>query len=163
MLQIQGILPIHCTFPEKGRFEICGCLRVTAVLFRYWANIFQYKTGRVNALCQTVDTLTALRTDVLSERKASDVSMLPDKASDCLPVLLVKLLQSSRVILSSDLEEDDPLLIEISLFMVDRRSVDTLAAHLLTSIPPHGPRFVQLKKTPETEWTDVALLVMRFW
>ena len=47
--------------------------------------------------------------------------------------------------------------------MVDRRSVDTLAAHLLAGIPPHGPRFVQQKKTAENEWTDVALLVMRFW
>ena len=61
------------------------------------------------------------------------------------------------------LQEDDPVLIEISKFFVDRESVDPLTVVLLKDIPPHGPLFVRETKTADTPWTEVALSAMRLW
>ena len=61
------------------------------------------------------------------------------------------------------LHAHDPLLNEISKFFVTHQGVDLLAAVLLRDIPPHGPTFVKMHKTADTEWEQVALEAMRTW
>ena len=64
---------------------------------------------------------------------------------------------------TAGLHADDPILIDISKFFVERGTVDKLAVVLLREIPPYGPDFVKKHKTADTQWEEVALEVLREW